>query len=412
MNKFRLFILIVLVPLPVLGQNDQTDAIYRRSSLYTMMIDESSIKYADEIAKTFNGTPIPDKFNDHNLTERVIPNGIPAGMLKREEKIALQEQNITNYLETNYVARQIVAKWFDRKSNGCFNMDLIVDRGKYNATEMDVQFALSTERGLALLGDAGEELIHNTFIVVNDFDFVSKEEVAETGKKGLSLIKDVANKLDIEVNNKKLEMADVTLTTVGKGYVVRTTSYLYQIDWNDSVAAVFYNDYWMDKNSVNKARKVAFDNSDIFKLKYIGYEVAWADLQATVFTKKTEEELVDIATVRAIDHVIAKLQRKYEIFRTKTPLYSNDPLSAKIGLKEGLEKGDKFEVLEQVMDRKGKTSYKRRGIVRVDKDHIWDNRFMAEEEHQLTDNLIPTEDYTIFKGDSKYYAGWLIRQIN
>jgi hypothetical protein len=168
----------------------------------------------------------------------------------------------------------------------------------------------------------------------------------------------------------------------------------------------------MYNNSINKAKKIAFEHSDIFKLKYIGYEVAWAELLPTVFTTKTEEQLVEIASVRAIDAVIAKLQRKFEAFRTKTPLYSNEPLAAKIGLKEGLEKGDKYEVLEQIMDKNGKTSYKRRGIIKVDKDHIWDNRFMAAEEHQLTDNLIPAEDYTIFKGDSKYYVGSLIRQIN
>jgi hypothetical protein len=412
MNKIKLLFFVMILPISLIGQKDQIESIYRRSSLFTMMINEPSRQYAEEITKTFISTPLPEKFNDHNLNQRQIDNTTKLKVGKREENIKIQEENISDYLIAHHVARDLVAKWFNRKPNGTFDMDLIAERGSYNATEMDVKLAKSSERGLSLLSDAGEELIHNTFVVVNDFDFVSKEEVANTGKKTLSLLKDVANKLDVEVNNKKIEMADVTLTTVGKGYLVRTTSYLYQLDWNDSVAAVFYNNYWMDANSVNKSKKFAFDNSDIFKLKYVGYEVAYADLQATVFTKKTELELVDIATVRAIDHVIAKLQRKYEVFRTKTPLYNNEPLSAKIGLKEDLEKGDKFEVLEQVQDKKGHTTYRRKGVIRVDKDHIWDNRFMATEEHQLTDNLIPTEDYTIFKGDSKYYIGWMIRQIN
>lgn len=406
MKNFLILATFLILPYKIDGQ---IETIYRRSSLYTLMINEPSRQYADVIGQTYKNSPVPDKFNDHLLGKREIDNAIPDGILPREQKIKIQEENISSYLATNHVAKEMVAKWFNRSSNGAFNMDLIAERGSYNASEMDVQLARSSERGLALLADAGEELIRNTFVVVNDFDYISKEEVADKAKKGLALIKDLAALADEEV---KTDLADATLTVLGKGYVVRTTSYLYQLEWNDSIAAVFYEEYWMDASNVNRARKAAFDASEIFSLKLIGYEVAWADLQSTIFTTKTEEELVTIATVRAIDAVIAKLQRKYEVFRTKTPLYSVDPLAAKIGLKEGLEKGDKFEVLEQVMDKRGRTTYKRKGIIRVDKDNIWDNRFMATEEQLAADNLIPSQDYTVFKGDGKYYPGWLIRQIN
>ena len=285
-------------------------------------------------------------------------------------------------------------------------MGLVAERGSYNASDMDVALAKSSKRGIALLADAGEELIKNTFVVVNDFDYISKEEVANKTKAGLGLLKEIAELADVDIDT---ELADEALTTFGKGYVIRTTSYLYQLEWNDSVAAVFYNDYWMDDNSFDEKRKEAFDNSNIFKLKLVGWEVAWADLQSTSYTKKSEEKLIRVATIRAIDAVIAKLQRKYEVFRTKTPLYSGDPLAAKIGLKEGLEKGDKFEVLEQVMDKNGRTRYKSKGIIKVDKSNIWDNRFMAAEEQN---NLEDLPEYSLFKGGKKFYTGMLIRQIN
>jgi hypothetical protein len=194
--------------------------------------------------------------------------------------------------------------------------------------------------------------------------------------------------------------------------VVRTISYLYQLVWNDSVAAVFYNDYWMDESTYDAKKKKAFENSDIFTLRFIGAEVAWADLQSTSRTKKTEEQLIAVATVRAIDAVIAKLQRKYEVFRTKTPLFSTDPLGAKIGLKEGLEKGDRYEVLEQVQDAEGRTRYKRKGIIKVEKDKIWDNRFMAEEEREENGEAPQSIEFTVFSGPGKFYPGMLIRQIN
>ncbi len=405
MKTINLAIILVLLPVALFAQKIEGDVIYRRSSLCPMMISEPSREYSSEIQRTFMEAPIPDKFNDHILTIRKIPNAVNHKVSK-EEKIRIQEENIRNFLEQNEIAKQLVAKWFNRTPEGTFDLNLIAERGMYNATDMDVALANSTKRGMAILADAGEELIKNTFVIVNDFDYVNKEEVANKTKAGLSLLKDAASLVDVDINT---ETADALLTTFGKGYVIRTFSYLYQLDWNDSVAAVFYEEYWMDKNSFDPEKKAAFDHSNIFKLKLVGYEIAWADLQSTVFTKKSDQELIQIATIRAMDAVIAKLQRKYEVFRTKTPLYSVDPLAAKIGLKEGLEKGDRFEVLEQIMDNDGRTHYKRKGIIKVDKDHIWDNRFMANEDPENTQSQL---DFTVFKGSGKYYKGMLIRQIN
>ena len=46
---------------------------------------------------------------------------------------------------------------------------------------------------------------------------------------------------------------------------------------------------------------------------------------------------------------------------------------------------------------------------KVDKNNIWDNRFMAEEEQNEAEILL---EYTLFKGGKKFYTGMLIRQIN
>ena len=155
---------------------------------------------------------------------------------------------------------------------------------------------------------------------------------------------------------------------------------------------------------------MAFENTDLFKLELVGFDKAWADLQSTIFTQKSEDELIRIATVKAIDAVIAKLQKQHDVFKTKTPLYSVDPLSAKIGLKEGLEKGDKYEVLEQYIDEEGRTRYDIKGVIRVDKE-IWDNRYMAAEEREAEGKTDEGIDATLFKGGGKFYPGLLIRQI-
>ena len=120
-----------------------------------------------------------------------------------------------------------------------------------------------------------------------------------------------------------------------EGYSVWTTSYLYRLAWNDSIAAVFYNDLWMDKSNPDPARKEKFDNSSLFHLDYIGNEHSSSLVTFSLKEKRSEEKIVEISTIRNIDAVYAKLQKKYDVFKTKTPLYTGYPITAKIGLKEG-----------------------------------------------------------------------------
>jgi hypothetical protein len=284
-------------------------------------------------------------------------------------------------------------------------MNLIIERGQYDASVMDVNVAKNTARGVALLGDAGEELINNTFIVVTDFKYTDKEDVAKTAKKIIGLAKFIPGAgAAVSIST---TTANAALTVAGKGYFIKATSYLYRLRWNDSIATVFYNNYWMDDKSYDEIKKKAFDNANFFTLEYIGSETANEQTQSSVFTSKSNEELIMRATTKSVDKVISKLQRNHDQFKTKTPLFSTDPLTAKIGLKEGLEAGDRYEVLEQNVDENGKTYYKRVSVITVDKKQIWDNRYMAHEE-----NPNATLDRTYFVGSGKaLYPGMLIRQI-
>ncbi|WP_040253546.1 hypothetical protein [Psychroserpens mesophilus] len=402
-----IIIFCVCISFTGFSQDDTKTAEYRRSSLYTLMVSDSTRNFSELIEDTFINSKIPEKFNNHIVSERTVPKLYDNTLSKAELKEA-QKSAITEYLSTHDIAKAMVAKWFNRSEQGGFNMDLISERGFYNATDLDVKIAKNSERGTAMLADAGEELIKNTFVIVNNFKYTDKEEVAQKAKGLLSSISSVASLAGADDVALASDAAGEGAEILGKGYVIKTDAHLYRLKWNDEIASIFYNDYWTEDGQIDDDKVKAFDESNIFELEYIGTQMAWADLQSTSFTKKTDEELITIATIKASDAVTAKLQREYEVFRTKTPLLSTDPLSAKIGLKEGLEKGDKYEVLEQVLNDEGKTEYKRVGVIKVDKDHIWDNRFNADEEN--TDQSL---EYTVFSGKkNKFYAGMLIRQIN
>ena len=248
-----------------------------------------------------------------------------------------------------------------------------------------------------MLEDAGEHLIANTFVVVNDYKYTNKEEV-------VSKTKNILNDISLLIGNKSSSNVVMAADAFGKGYVIKTTSYLYRLVWNQETSATFYETFWTTKKSYDKAKIKAFDQTDIFRLEYIGRQDSWADVQSTKYTSKSDEELIVRATIKATDAAISKLERKFEVFRTKTPLISVDPIAAEIGLKEGLAKGDKFEVLEQILLENGTIEYKKVTEITIDHNQIWDNSYLPEE--------IPDSDveYTVFKGSSKkLYPGMLIR---
>ena len=389
-----LFFNVITISLAQESKNE-FEVKYRRSSLYSVMIDQPTLPYAVEIKKNFENSPIPDKFNNHNLSKRIYDLGeLPT--------------DGSDSPVLSAIARDIVAKWFNRSSKGGFNMNLIKERGFYDASALDVVKAQASKRGLDLLADAGEELIGKTFVLINEFKYTDKAEVAEKTSGWLNAIGTIADYAGASNVSTVTTLTSAGATVAGKGYIVKTNAHLYQLVWDEETAAIFYNDYWADDKTITPAKKKAFDESTIFKLKYIGTDTSWSDIQSTVFTSKSDEQLIERATVKAIDRVIVKLQKNHDQFKTKTPLYTVDPLTAKVGLKEGITKKSTFDVLEQVEDENGKTQYVKVGVVKVDSKYpIWDNTYGAQEE-----NPNSTVDRTYFKKVSgkDFFPGMLLVQ--
>ena len=376
---------------------------YRRSSLYTLMVDDANRPHFETIKHAFLTAPFPDKFNNHNLITRSI---------MEDSNKKGQEENIDAFVAREEVAKSIVAKWFNRSPKGGFNMNLISERGSYNASEMDAKTALLNKRGLALLADAGEELIGNTFVLVSDFKYTNKEEVASkvTGFLSSAMAQAATQGNSDAKSQEQIDATNKAITELGSGYVIVTTSYLYSLVWDDSTSAVFYNQYWTDDASLDTNKVKAFNNSKIFKLKYIGSEKSIADVQALKSMNINEDTLIARATIRAADKVITKLQRNHEEFRTKSPLIKTDPIAAEVGAKEGVEIGDKFQVLEQVQDENGRTSYNKVGMIKTVREFgIWDNKYMAGAESSDT---AAVEKFTKFKkiGPKKKFCELFRRQ--
>lgn len=329
------------------NSRDNPTKKYLRPSLTVLFLNRGDER-SKRMEKIVAAYPVPGKFNDHNVEVRSINENpdIP---------------NFTKKLETTLtqnLSREIVAKWFDRNSKGEFDMNLIGERGLYDASDADVIKAKSSERKMSLLKDAGEDLLDRSYILIYD-------------------VKNIQTIDEYEAKNKLQNSGS-------EGYAANFDCYIYRLDWNDSIAAIFYNNLWVDASSPNKDRVVAFDKAT-FPIKFVcktsnPFGVVeseqYKDHKKNYFGSKSDDELFAELFPKIVSIADVALAQNNEDFRVKIPIFSTRPVTAKVGLKEGLSVDKRFFAYEFELDSKGNQIAKRKGVVRAT-NKIIDNRKIA-----------------------------------
>ena len=395
--------LTLLCVCAVIAAQAQSNLEYRRNSLATMLVYHPEDEFGGEIYKAFDSLPIPDKYDDHTIAGmRIINNRSIWGVQRRDSgyfkatyghQLTAQElqknaQHTEDLLNQKQMAKYMVAKWFGLTGKtveeATFNTKLIQSRGQYNANDVDVALALQTTRGLASLSDAGEELLHNTFVLVNDITYITAEQEAAAAKAAMSVIGGILDGLTGGTGGRDLAKAAGQIADSFTGFKVKTHSYLYQLEWNDSIAAIFYTYHYTGKPDPEKIRAFLNDETT-YRLKYVAHEYEF-DKKSVLKGKYSRTELVRTICARSMDKNIVALAKQYEDFKVKTPVYSVltnergkvEGYAAKIGMKEGISENSKFQVVQRLQDPEtGKTKYKYVATVKPKKGQIWDNRYNA-----------------------------------
>ena len=315
-------------------------------------------------------------------------NGKPR-CVKEPNQIQTLPFRVEKSLDTQKIANKMVAKWFGYDGTS-FNMDLIAERGLYNASMLDTQIAMDQTRGSSSLADAGENLISNTFLTLTSLQFFENEPAA-------ALIRDGIKNAD-DATPLTILAADKVYEKTKDGYTLSSTTRLFQLDWNDTIANRFYTEVWSNPQTIMDV--------DFLKLKHVNTQNNVSTVM--VSGNKTKEEIVQLALFRNIDNCFVKLQKQNEVFKPSVALTGATPLKASIGMKEGLTGGEQFQVYELVMDQEtGTTKYEEKGKIKVDKNNIWDNRYSMTEVPEGDDS----PKYTLFKGSKKLLPGMMIKLI-
>lgn len=400
------FFILFFTSLMSFGQEADLNK-YHRSSLYSILLKHPEKEFCNEMIEAFKSIPIPDKYNNHDLKIKVMSAPILQALTKDEIEGAYKDA-ITNILSKNKIGGRLVEKWFDRdKSTGNFDMNLVAERGYYDASILDVKEARASARGVAMLADAGEELINHTYVIVNDIRYADKETMKGAVAGGLFAAQLVGSFFGVDLSNVTNAVGGLAGNIAG--FKVIVTSYLFRLDWNDETANNFYSNLWTDNSSPNAERQQKWgEEMGNFKLKYIGCATVFSGKTALGGVEKEKDMFLKVCT-RAIDKSISDLQKNFDEFKVFTPLISTEPLCAYIGLKEGVDEESRYEVLEKTIDNNGRTKYEKVGEIKPVKGQIWDNRFMASFDKEEGSEL----KYTTFKKVSgkDFYPGMLIREI-
>ena len=408
--KKTVLILLLASPILLLAQAKKD---FVRSSLHMHLVDDFSFDNGDKVLDSYNKFQFPQNYNDH----RIILNKIKlvdykltdeekatsgkkksllgsamadaakgalaestGGLVKVQDNSIVKLQ-INKYNKSNKIAHELVKKWFNIKEDGSFNLELIDLRSlQTKSMEMAAIAGASGTGGV----DQVNSLINNTFVVFTRLNYVSNAIAAEVIRQ--SALQQVA-KLPAMLQKKGTQAANKIYEKTSEGYSVWTTAWLYQLKWDQGVFDLLQSTITDDKIDLEK-----FDAID-FKLEFLSQQKATSLVTFSLKKEdkgRTEQDVFDLSTIRNMDKVMVKLQKKNEVFKPIFPL--RDKFSLAAGTKEGIKGGETFEVL---VSEKGK--YKRIGTMKIDKKRVWDNTWTGEDiEHGLT---------YFKKGSKKYVPG-------
>jgi hypothetical protein len=326
MKKVSLFLSFVLVALFCSAQEVENESVvnrndplkdYLRPSLTVIYVDRGE-PLSDRLIQQMQANGISGKFNDNSVeTCRISATNGP-----------IEEENLKVLLEKE-VSKEIVRRWFpfdpDRKE---FSKEVIAERGVYNASDADVITANAATRKDDLLKTAGLQLIDRSYIIV--YDFYDIESVADESSHG---------------------------------YQTNCDVYLYQLDWNPEVEALFY-EQWTNPYAIDQLDFPVKHVASILKKSHLT-PLKVSQSNGGGFLTLSEEKLFEAFAVEIEKTASVYLTKVNEDFKVKAPIFSVSPVRAKIGTKEGLTVDQRYFAYEIELNDLGEKITKRKGVVRA-----------------------------------------------
>jgi len=314
---------------------------YSRLSMTFIMGSQSGVNAAPAISA--EKIKFSDKYFNHNLKSLNLPLSPDYNGMTFDKKRAY----LRDLLTKEGMGRKMIAKWFNRQSNGMMNLDYVHQCGLYNATDQDVKMAVAAKRGDAFLKDAGQNLVNKTYVLILVPNDVKSKDDGKT-----------------------------------RGWDCQYDLFFYQLLFTPDVVENFYKvwPYEDDDRTVKQTKVAAFDTltfkfADVYNRSFQSASVS--ETLTNNKKPKSLDQLMEELVNRMYENATFQLDKSIEDFRVKVKVSKVHPTRAKIGKKEGLKVDQQYFVYQYKFDEaKGIVSPVRHAVVRTTKN-IVDNRTVA-----------------------------------
>jgi hypothetical protein len=293
---------------------------YARPSLTVIYVNRGEA-LSDRLIRQMETNGISGKFNDNTVEKNVLKQ--PAGQ-------ELTVEQLEALLRTQ-VSKEIVKRWYPYDpATKTHSLDVVAERGIYNATALEAERAAGTARQHAALEASGLELISRSYIIVYDF-----------------------------YNTKRVSDAE------SNGYEADCDVYLFHLLWTPETEAAFdqaWNEY--------EGKEGDFIDRMEFPVAHIASFRKAPMLTKVRATKgknsKTTDEALFLDLTKDIERrAEVYLTKANEDFKVKTEVFAVSPVLARIGTKEGVTVDQRYFVYEIRQDEAGEQTAKRKGVVRA-----------------------------------------------
>ncbi len=270
-------------------------------------------------AKLFENTPLPPEKNYFDAVKGLFSK---KRNLKPED--VLRDKTFQPAL--NKLAKDAIAKWYSRDSNGDFSVDYIKQRGLETSTDEDYEIKKASFRDKRM--DLGNRLISRTYVFIYDVNTLYRE------KKG-------------------------DLIQWNADYTAR----VYKLVW-DGATKDKMRKLWTTKTNHNQERVNQWSKAE-FSFEFVD-EIRGNASASTILDKSDNDLLAEVAKEIKKESIF-KITNKVDDLKTKSSIYKEKPITAKIGTKEGLYIDQRYFAYDIVIDKDNNQKKKRRGVLRVHK---------------------------------------------
>lgn len=425
--------------------NAQVKKSFRRPSMCNFIVVHPEEKYLDSITPILKDARIPETYDDHNLSVRVInwdgekydlvlqkfgkPKGLNLDSLAQTmeivpdpklpiEKMSVLRVNTDMFLSNNHIASRLVDQWFNRNPyTGVCNMDRVNAAVGLSTQAADIDMSNRLSGGIGRVQDqVQKDLLGRTFVLVNEIHVIDHSNRGKTWGliTGLAMTAlAVATSSDGKISQSTQDdiAATANLISSWKKCALKVRTQLYQLVW-DNPEIEFFDNCYSDSTDYAKARFFE-ENRNKFRLNYLGMaeskggKTSFGDQEVSAVT------LIKAATFRAIEDNIVDLQREFPQFRVVSPIekVQDNMVYVPIGTREGVNSDSKYEVVEPEVKEDGTVTYKHICNLKPKSNEIWNNKFEAANVDGTDKNTKLTATTFIKQGGGEISDMMMVREV-